>query len=307
MAYEIGTRVRIVHVDEVTQGTTPATPSMLIQRTISRNINLTKRMLASQETHSHGQVQDLRHGFNEVAFSFGCEWGLNTLDDWLSWGFGASWASNVLKLSPTVKTKTIERQLLVTPLYEVFLGCAVNSMEFRLEPESIPMVTFNGLGLSAGTPSGTPLDAAPDAAGTDQPFDTFTGTIAEDGSPIAVVTGVNFTIARNRVLSPVIGSKFSPAVFEGTAVVTGEMRAIFQSHALYTKFIDESASDLEIVLKDPDNLSTKSMTMLLPRIKYTGNMKDPAREGPVIENIPFQALYDPSSASSIVLTRDITA
>lgn len=305
MAIEVGTNVRLTYVREVTRGTTPATPSMKVLRSISRNINLEKNMLQSQEVHTHGQVQDLRHGFNHVEGSIGVEWGLNTQDDMLESLFGATWAANVLKIGTTPLTHTFERQFLGLNLYEVFPGTTINRGEFRIQPESIVGINYTILGMKADTPSGTPLDAAPDAAPTNAPFDSFTGAITEGGITIATVTGVTFTIDRGRVLQPVVASKYSPDVFEGTCVVTGEVTCMFESHALYTKFTSEATSTLSVRLDDPV-APTTGITILIPKLKYTGARKDPTGTGPVPQTMPFQALYDSTTATTVQLTRDLT-
>lgn len=308
MPIGVGTRVRMVYVPEVTRGVTPGTPSMKVLRTITRNLNPKKATLGSQETHAHGQIQDLRHGFESVDGSFNTEWSYGSQDDMLEGIFGSAWATDRLNIGTTMKTYTFERQFLDLSLYEPSRGVAMNTAEFRLQPEAIVGITFTPIGMIPGTAVGTPLDAAPDAAPTSQPFDSFTGAIYEGGitggDVIGLVTGLTFTINRNRTLGPVIGTKTSPDVFEGTAVITGSMTAYFQTHTLYNKFIAESESVIGFDLKDLDNPET-GYTGVMPRIKYTGNDKDPAREGPVTQTMPFQALYDQTEQTSLYLLRGV--
>lgn len=302
----VGTRVQLAYVREVTRGTTPGTPSLKEARTISRNINRQVAVMGSAETHAHGQIQDLRHGFNSVNGSIATEWSYAAHDDWLECIFGSLWATNRLDIGTTLLTNTIERRFLDLSLYEVYKGVSFNSAEFRLQPESIVGITWTPLGMSAAVPSGTPLDASIDAAPTNAPFDTFTGAIYEggitSGDIIGLVTGLTYTINRGRALGPVIGSKFSPDVFEGTAVITGTMSAYFQSHVLYNKFIGETPTVIAYDLHDPVTAAT-GYRGVFPRVKYTGDNKDPAREGPVIAEMPFQAIYDATAGTSHYLLR----
>ena len=301
MAIEQAPNVDLTYVAEVTRGTTPATPAMKKLRTISRNINLQKRILRSAEVSTHAQQVDVRHGFNSIDGAIGFEWSRTTYDDWLEAALRGTWAANVLKMGNTLKTFTVERRFTGLSLYEVYKGVTVNTAEIRITPEEIVGGTFNLLGMSDGTPSGTSLDAAPDAVTTTSPFDSFNGSISEGGGAIATVTGVTLNLNLNRQLSPVLMSKYSPDVFDGVSMLTGTMSAFFESHALLTKFRAETVSTLSIVLNDPDGVNT--MTLLLPRIKYTGNNKDPQGTGGVIQEMPFEALYDSTEATCFKLTR----
>jgi hypothetical protein len=307
MPIGVGTRVQTSYVPEVTRGTTPATPSMKRLRSITRNINLRKATLASQEVQPHGQVQDLRHGFNSVDGAFNTEWSLNSQDDLLEGIFGSAWATNRLNIGTTLKSYTFERRFEDLALYEVFRGVALNTGEFRLQPESIVGINFVPIGMSSPTPSGVSL-GVPAAAPTNQPFDSFTGAIYEggitSGDVIGLVTSLVFTINRNRTLSPVIGSKFSPDIFEGTCVITGTMTAFFQTHALHNKFVNETNSVIAFDLKDLD-APTTGYRGVMPRVKYTGSNKDPAGTGPVMQELPFQALYDPTEQTSMYLLRGV--
>jgi hypothetical protein len=301
MAIAVGPRVRLTYVTEVTRGTTPGTPSMKVLRCIDRDINLQKNTLESEEVHSHRQVQDLRHGFNFIDSSVSGELGIGVLDDWLESAVSGAWATNVLKPGTTMKTFTVERQFLDLAQYEVSKGISVNTLELRIQPESIVGWTAGLLGMSAVAASGTPLDASPDAAATRAPFDTFIGSITEGGGAIATVTGLTINLDNGRALSPVVGSKYSPDVFEGVFRVTGTISAFFESATLANKFLNETESEAVVVLNDLAGVD--SLTIDLPRIKYTGNNKNPPRVGGVIQNMPFQALYSTGDAASIIFTR----
>ena len=116
------------------------------------------------------------------------------------------------------------------------------------------------------------------------------------GDNIAVATSMNFTLARNRSLNPVIGSRFSPDVFEGTARVSGTFSAYFDSAALLNKFINETESSIWLRMDDPNFIGTRFMSVVFPRVKYNGGTIDPPQEGPVTLEMPFRALKAPSLA-----------
>lgn len=302
MSIGVGPRTQLAYIAEVTHGTTPASPTTKILRSIGRKINLTKQTVASKETWVDRNVHDLRHGFNQVAASIPFELACLTWDDMLASLLGGAWASNVLKVGTTLTTFTFERRFLdlAGTTYEVSKGMAPADLQMSVKPEAIVNASMTFIGMSASAPAAT-ICASPTAAPTNAPFDSFIGTISEGGSPIAVVTDLTLNIKTGRTLAGVIGSKFSPDVFEGVCMVTGSVSAFFQDDTLLTKFLAETPSSLSITFNDLNG--TNSQTWLLPNIKYTGNEKDPPSEGGIVQVMPFQALYDVSTGTSIQITR----
>ena len=204
-------------------------------------------------------------------------------------GHTVTWQGARLDLTTGIKTMTVERAFDDLPQYQVFNGVACDGTQISISPESIVTGTTNLLGMSAAAMSGTPVDATPVDATRPSPFAAFDGGIWEGGSSIAVVTSLEFTINRNRSLNPVVGSKFSPDVFEGTANVTGTVSAYFENATLFNKFVNETESSIFVRLEDPAN-SNNYMQLALYRVKYNGGNMDPPQEGPIVIEMPFQAL-----------------
>lgn len=307
MSIAAGARTELAYITEVTKGTTPTTPTLKVLRTTSRNINRKKTMLASKEAYTHRQEQDVRHGFNSEEGSIGAEWALNTQDDWLEYLFCSTWASNVLKMGSTLKTVTVERRFPDISKYEVFRGVAVNTGAFSIKPDSIVGLNYGVLGMgSTTTPLGTAtIASSTTAAATNSPFDSFIGAISIGGTPVGIVTGIDFTINNQHTLGPVVGSKYSPDVFLGTAMLDGSISMYFQDHTALTAFLAETELAVTVTLADV-TAPTTGIAIDLPRIKYSGNDKDPQLTGGVIETLPFKALYDQTMATTIRLTRDVT-
>ena len=93
MAIESGIQVDLSRVKETTRGVTPGSPTMLAQRATSRNINLTKDALESNEARSTRGQADVRHGFNRVLGTIGGELALADYDDLMEYCLGGSWAA----------------------------------------------------------------------------------------------------------------------------------------------------------------------------------------------------------------------
>lgn len=300
MALASGASVGLSYVAETVRGTTPANPTMKTLRSTSRNINLTKNMLESEEVRPDRQTADLRHGFNQVGGSVGFELSYGTYDDLLAAALGGEWDDDTLKVGNTLQTFTIERRFTDIGQYQVFKGVAINSMSLNVSPEAVIGGTFELIGMRGDAMTPTTL-GVPDPASTSSPFAAFDGVLKEGGQVIAVVTSLELQAGNNRSVEPVVGSKFSPDVFEGEFQVTGTLSAFFESPDLLNKFTNEATSSLEVTFDDIDGAG--SLTVLLPRIKYTGGDMDPPQSGPITVNMPFTGLIDPVAGTSLMFTR----
>lgn len=414
MAQAVGTNVQLTYIAETTRGVTPGSPAMKFLRANTRNINLKKDTLESQEISPSRQRVDVRHGFNRVEASFGFELSFasyneilayamarpnsdqspaaNTAatsgnyDGWLmpaaanasvtissvtqsttttsgsmvfvntnasantnwidlgyrpgdvvvSTGFtnsanNGTWrvmsvtATNLkvfiprttsgssgqtadaapgagkqvdyvgrrLSIGKTLTTMTIERGFTDVPLYQVFTGCAVNSLVLNVEPTALVGGTLNIIGMTADINNTSSLDAAPDAAASNSPFAAFDGSIQfVDGSGVeivATVTGGSVTLDNQRTLFPVVGQKTSQDVYEGVAKVSGTVSVLLESAAMLTAFQDEAT--LNSMTWRLNELGTSEfLNFAFDRVKFFAADINPPLNGPVIVEIPFEAL-----------------
>lgn len=210
-----------------------------------------------------------------------------------------------VSIGTTLRTFTFERQFLDVPLYDPFTGIALNSFSLDVKPEQLIKGSLGLVGMDAGAESGTSGATAVTSAATNAPFSSFQGAIYEGGSAIAVATGLMINLNNNRSGVPVIASAVTPDIFEGRAVVTGQLTAFFSSAALFNKFVNETESSLEVKFVDPAD-TTKFINVLLPRIKYTGGDRNPPKEGPVPLVMPFQALDDLTTGTTMSVQRSNT-
>lgn len=85
MGIVVGTQAQITYVPETTRGLTPTTPAMKVLRTITRNINLKKDTLESQEVTISRQRSDVRHGFGRIDGPLQFQLCMTAFDDWLAY------------------------------------------------------------------------------------------------------------------------------------------------------------------------------------------------------------------------------
>lgn len=327
IAIAMGPRVRLCYnYPEVTRGVLNGTPTYQVLRAIDRDIDTEIKGLMSAEVSVDRQIHDYRNGSVSIAGNLGFELSLATaasdhasvthvgMDDMFESLLGGSWSAvgtaggsaGTLKVGTNLNSFSVERQFLDIGAYEGYQGVIAGDMTLDFKPESIVGGKLTLLGMGPGTSSNASLQTSgqPTTATAAPPFDTFIGSLSEGGTTNAVATAISLSIKSGRALSPVIGSKFSPDIFDGQCVITGTFSGYFGSSALLAKFLNETPSAVIIQLNELGFASSnRKMVITLPNIKYTQNKKSPKQMGGVVQDMAFQALYDPTSGTTMQIDR----
>lgn len=196
-----------------------------------------------------------------------------------------------------LQTFSLEREFADTtnPVYELFKGCAVNTWAVSMRPDGIISSTFGILGMSADIDRTTSADA--------DGYTPFTPTAVLPMTPLAgidsthyvgkftqaQVTGFDFTLDNQRSLVGVLGSKFSPGVFDGQAKVTGNITYLYSSTSNLGFFENETVLSWAVKATDPVYTSN-FYSISFYKVKFTAADMDPPQNGPVILSLPFEAL-----------------
>lgn len=308
-----GARHGLRYVAEATYGTTPTTPSMVDLRNTSCSMQLTKDSFQSAELRTDRQIYGFKQGNQRGGGDIAFEFSWKEFDPFLAAGLFGKWNTNTLKASWDAETTpaksnpqtsfTFERAFTDITQYQVYKGCLVNSLSMSIKPNAMVTGSMNILAKEVVALSGTALDDEPTASQVELPYDGFTGTISEGGSPIGLVTGLDFQLQNGLEALFVLGNRNAAGISTGRSNLTGTLSAYFESATLLNKFINETVSSISIVL---GNGTTKSYTITIPRIVYSGGDTAVSGEGPIALNMPFQALFDPTLATNIQITRTST-
>lgn len=203
-----------------------------------------------------------------------------------------------LDLGTSLKTLTIERAFAGVGKYQPFRGCAIGRMALGIRPEAIVGGSFDILGMIAAAMASSSISGeTPSPRLTTTPLAAFEGKVYEGGAVSAVVTGVDVDLNANRSLAAVIGSKYSPDVYQGRIEASGNLVAFFEDETMLNKFVNETESSIYIKLQDPAD-ATVFLSLVIPRVKYTGGMIDPPQLGPVPIQMPFRALVPSSTPAT---------
>jgi hypothetical protein len=211
-----------------------------------------------------------------------------------------TWDTNVLKAGKLRRSFTMQRNFSDISTFIRYKGVEFNEMTLSVAPNANVTGSFTLIGKDQDGGNGAVAGATYPSAEGGCAFDSFSGTISEGGSDIAVVTQVDLNVANGIEPQFVIGSDSVQFTSIGRSNVTGTVTAYFSSPALLNKFINETASSIAFTLIDED---ANELTFTLPNVKYTGGQPDVSGDGPVTVALDFQALFSETAGSQLVITR----
>lgn len=294
------------YIAESTYGTTPATPALKTLRHTGTTLAIAKGSMVSEELRSDRQLIDFRHGTRQCAGEITGELSHETYDDLLEAVLGGTWTADVLKAGTTRRSFSVMRHMTDIAdgdgARQVFKGVEFNtlSLSFAAGDDARVNVGFGCVGQDLAILNAAIAGSTFPPATTTKMMDCLSGSISEGGSPIGLVT--EFSLSLENGITPrfVVGSDSTIRPSIGRSILTGSMTAYFETAALLQKFLDETPSTLEFVLQD---LAGNSYTIELPNIKYSGGQVDTGGQGAMTIPLPFQAIYDETALSQIVITR----
>lgn len=306
-----GSRHNLSIIEEVTRGTTPATPVFDPIRHTGTTLALSKNTIQSEEIRSDRMIADFRHGAYRVGGDISFELSYGSFDKLLEAVLCGTWATDApiagtdqLKAAAVRRYFTIERyfgdiQSADKP-YHRFTACEFSTMSLKISADAMITGTFSVVGSDMVTDTAIISGATYNTAATTSPLDSFTGSLNENGSPIAVITEIQLNLDNGLDPRYVVGSKRSIQPSIGRSNVSGQITAFFENSTLLDKFINETESDIDFTLPDGAGNQYK---FILPRIKYNGGQPDVSGEGPITLSMPFQALFDATTGTNLIIER----
>jgi hypothetical protein len=196
-------------------------------------------------------------------------------------------------LDGTYRSFTIERWLTDRNLYQQFKGVRVNQVSFSVPASGLATLSFNLVGRDASSFSSTSAASTYTDAAQTTPYTAINGTLFEGSSVLGVVTAAEISINNSLVAPQTVGSETVSNIFFGRFVeVTGQISVLFSSSSAFDKFIQETESKLILQLQNTQALDadTKFISIVIPRLKYSGGSIDTTSDSGVTVSLPFVAL-----------------
>ena len=196
-------------------------------------------------------------------------------------------------LEGTYRSFTIERWLSDLNLYQQFKGIRVNQVTFSVPASGLATLSFNLVGRDASSFSSTSAASTYTDAAQTTPYTAINGTLFEGSSVLGVVTAAEISINNNMVAPQTVGSETVSNLFFGRFVeVTGQISVLFSNSSSFDKFVQETESKLILQLQNTQALDadTKFISVVIPRLKYSGGNVDTTSDNGVTVSLPFVAL-----------------
>lgn len=304
-----GARTKLSIAPETSFGTLPGTPVATVLPYKSHSLTLNKERVQGADILSDRMGFVDRHGNRSVGGSIEVDLRRGDYDTLLEAAFFSTFSTaDVINVGTTPKFFTLEDGALDITQYRQFRGCMVNAATFSIAPSQMVQTTFDIVGRNM-TQAGTSIDASHTAASNYEPFDSFNGTLFEGGlgtgDDLCIVSALTFSINNNITPAHVIlcaDNQDQAAQMQfGMATVEGTMTVYYEDATLINKFLNETESSLQITVDDPTGAN--GYTFYMPRIKYNGAAVPVANMQSRFIELPFVALKDSGTGTSLRLTR----
>lgn len=311
MAFAQGSRSSLAFIAETTFGTTPTTPTFANLPINSHSLDLTKDRVAGNEIQADRMPRVDRHGNKQAGGSIEVDLRKGDFDTLIesamlnTWDATPAAAPDLIKVGVTPKFMTMEDAANDISQFRLFTGLAVSSMSVSIAPNQMVTGTFDMVGqgmVQTGATGST--GGAVTASSANQPFDSYSGTITDGGTGIAIVTSIDFSVTNSFAPTFVVGSAIAPQLEFGRAVVEGTMTVYYEDESLINKFLNETESAIVINVNDPSSASQYTFTF--PRVKYNGAAVPLANPESRLVTLPFVALFDSTLNTNLMINRPDT-
>jgi hypothetical protein len=302
MAFAQGSRSSLSFIAETAFGTTPSTPTFANLPFNTHSLDLTKDRVEGNEIQADRMPRVDRHGNKQAGGSIEVDLRKGDFDGLFESAFLNTYSTNVLKIGTTPKYFSFEDAANDIAQFRLFTGMAVSTLNVSIAPNQMVTGTFDLVGKTmtqAGTTAST--GGTPTASSTNAPFDSYSGTITDGGSGLAIVTSLDFSLTNSFAPTFVIGSDSAQQLEFGRAIVEGTMTVYYEDATLINKFLNETESALSVSVDDPTGAST--YTFDFPRVKYNGAAVPVQNPASRLITIPFVSLFDTTEGTNLKLTR----
>lgn len=309
MPFAQGSRSRLTVANEASFGVLATSPSFSTLPVRSHSLTLTKERVTGTDILGNRMQGVDRHGTRAVSGSIEVDLRRGDYDTLLESAFFGTFNTNdQLNIGTTPRYLAFEDAALDITQFRQFSGCLVNTATFSLANNQMVQATFDIVGRNM-LQAGTSWDATPDAPDGYEPFDNFNGVLLEGGvgtdDDLCIVTALQFSISNDVAPSHVILCESNvdraAAMSFGQATVEGTMTVYYENATLINKFLNETESELSVTVDDPTGAN--GYTFYFPRIKYNGANVPVANMKERFIELPFVALLDSGTGTSLRLTR----
>lgn len=290
-----GALTQIGWVAEVTRGTTPATPAFQLLRDSRFSGGAQSSELTSEAVNASRLTGGVRLGAMSYPWTMPIELAYGAYDAQLASLLTGAWADDALAVGTTRSFASYEihtsDMAAGAKAYMLRAGTEVFSAELTMATNAI---IKGSMGLRSMTETYSTTSTASSthpAAVTTDPLCVYDLTLTEGVAEIADVTELKLNIAGGGDYEHAFGAGASSREPTGTSIgkldITGNLTATFNTRSRMEAFRAETETSLTIAANDP---AGNDFTILLTRLRYTGNQANVEGAGTIVQSMPFRAL-----------------
>jgi hypothetical protein len=287
----------MAYIPEVTFGTTPATPQMVLIPMQSTTLDFSKDIIQDPTLVADRMKREAKHGNIATGGNIVVTLQHGQFDDLLEAALCGTWATNTIKSGTVTRSFTVEEGFLDVTEYRRFTGVKVNSLELSLAPNQVVQATFGLIGQGMTTAI-IPLDSTPTALQAKVGLTHLGGTITVGGTSV-VATSLTLSLQNGYTANYGIGSATARDITYSDATLTGSVTFYFEDLVQYNRFVNETTA--AIVCSTTDG--TNTLTFTIPKAKFNGGQLPVPNSGVLFLTMPFEAFYDSVSGTTISITR----
>lgn len=298
-------QTQLAYVVESTWGTTPATPTLLIQRFTGESLKPGINNVVSNEIRADRNVSDLIQVGYDAGGNIDFELSYGSFDTFLESLMFSTWSSNVLKNGTTQKSMTIEKKFEAgaTDQYHRFLGAVANTMSLKIAANQVVTGSFGFLAKQATSAQAAIAGSGYTAANTNDVINASSnfGSLSISGATSPEIMEINMNVTNNLRQQSVIGQTASRGIGTGRFEVSGDLTAYFANAELYEMYLAATASNLSFRLGGASNLK---YDFSVGKIKFeTAEVLNGSNDQDVLVKMGWRGLYYSSDAASLKITR----
>lgn len=305
MAIANTSELQFAAVEEVTWGTTPATPTFQKLRITSESLTHNIENTVSNEIRPDADVSDLIQVGASATGDFGFELSYGSdFDMLLEHALRGAFVSSRLDAGTSRKSFTFEKLFEVgsPDEYLRFVGCRVGTLGLNFQAGQIITGTASVTGKQGSAAQSAISGATYSAANTNAVMAApDVGSIAIGGvSGTFFLTQLSLQVGNNLRAQNALGELNAIGVGYGLRDVTFSFQAYFDgvSRSIYDDFVSGTEATLSWQASD----GTNTYTFNLPRVKYsTGRVVAGGNNQDVFVEIDGRALYDSGEGTSIYI------
>jgi hypothetical protein len=203
--------------------------------------------------------------------------------------------------SHTDDSYTVEEYFTDVLQSEVYTGMKVGSVAVKLPASGFATVDITFQGKDRAQTGSTEYFSSPTALGNNSVLAAVNGNLVVNGVPVALLTSLDFSIARTLENAEVVGSNSVAGMFTGRIKVTGNFSAYFTDGTFRDYFDNETTVSLIATIATGSGANAEFISFTIPKIKVGSADKNDSETG-LMTTHSFTALLNDVTTNGLEAT-----